>query len=270
MTDSSSPKVEAAKDQASQLKDQAVSSGQHVAETAADQAGSVVGEAKVQARDLLGQAQSELRDQAGSQQKRVATGLRAVSDELKGMAESQSDGGIATDLVHQAASRASGIATWLEDRDPGTLLSDVRSYAARKPGTFIAIAAIAGVVAGRLTRSLAGNATDEKAKEQAATPARVSDVTTTPGYVDPGYVDPGYVDPGYVDPAPVDPAPTSPAPVDPLYADAAPIDDISLRSHNVDDEFGDRATVESLFGEDAPTRSFDETAQGDDYRGDRS
>ena len=165
MTDSSSSKVETAKDQASSLKDEALSSGQHVAQTAADQAGSVVGEAKYQAKDLFTQAQGELRDQAGTQQKRVASGLRSVSDELNDMAGASQSGGLAADLVQQVASRAGGIASWLDDRDPGTLLSDVRSYAARKPGTFIAIAAVTGVVVGRLTRSLAGNAKDAKDAE---------------------------------------------------------------------------------------------------------
>lgn len=38
----------------------------------------------------------------------------------------------------------------------------MKRYARRKPGTFIAIAAVAGVVVGRLTRALAAAASDEK------------------------------------------------------------------------------------------------------------
>jgi hypothetical protein len=71
------------------------------------------------------------------------------------MASASESGGVASDLVRQAARRADGIATWLGDRDPGSLLSEVKSYARRNPGTFIAIAALAGAVGGRLTRALA-------------------------------------------------------------------------------------------------------------------
>lgn len=296
MTDSSPSKVEAAKDQAAGLKDEALASGQHVAETAADQAGAVVGEARVQVGNLLGQAQSELREQAGTQQKRVAAGLRSVSDELSSMADSSSAGGVASDLVQQAATRAGGIASWLEGRDAGTLLSDVRAYAARKPGTFIAAAAIAGVVAGRLTRSLAGNAKEEH--DQAASAPATTPVASAPAssfpvapipstYAEPAtaasataestYAAPAYTNPLYADAASTDGAApiyadaTASSGVDPVYADAAPVDDVTLRSHNLDDEYGDSSTVESLFDEPAASSpSFDETVRGDDYRGERS
>ena len=177
-------KADAVREQAGQLKDQVAGSGGHVAGAAKDEAGKVVSEAKYQAKDLLGQTQTELKDQAAAQQKRVASGLRSVSDELGSMADSSEGGGVAADLVQQAAARAGSIASWLEDRDPGSVLREVRSYASRKPGTFIAVAAIAGLVAGRLTKSLVSNASEEKS--ETPTPATV----TTPAYVEPVYVPP--------------------------------------------------------------------------------
>src|SRR4029077_10670527 len=51
-------------------------------------------------------------------------------------------------------------AGWLADRDPGALLDEVRSFARRKPGTYLAIALGAGVLAGRLTRGLTAPADD--------------------------------------------------------------------------------------------------------------
>ncbi|RFA16891.1 hypothetical protein B7R22_02245 [Subtercola boreus] len=193
-------KVEAAKEQAGQLKEQALDSSAKVTGTAKNEAANVVGEAKAQAKDLFAQTQSELKDQAGVQQQRVAAGLRSVSDELGSMANSSEGGGVASELVQQAASRAGSIATWLEGRDPGSLLSDVRSYAARKPGTFIAAAAIAGLLAGRLTRSLVANTADEKAAEKEAestsTP-EFADVVTTASAPTPAYApaEPTYVAP---------------------------------------------------------------------------
>ncbi len=57
----------------------------------------------------------------------------------------------------------SGASDWLAQRDPGSLLHEVKSFARRKPGVFIAGALVAGVVAGRLTRALTENAKDEHA-----------------------------------------------------------------------------------------------------------
>jgi hypothetical protein len=42
----------------------------------------------------------------------------------------------------------------LQNREPADLLEEVRSYARRKPGTFLLGAALAGVVAGRLTSGI--------------------------------------------------------------------------------------------------------------------
>jgi uncharacterized membrane protein len=42
----------------------------------------------------------------------------------------------------------------LQNREPADLLNDVRSYARRKPGTFLIGAAVLGVVAGRLTSGI--------------------------------------------------------------------------------------------------------------------
>ncbi|GAA1446090.1 hypothetical protein [Leifsonia poae] len=146
-------------DQAGAMKDEVVDGGTRVLDTAKDQAADVVGEAKSQATDLLHQTQSELREQAALQQQRVADGLQSVSDELADMARNSS-GGLASDLVSRAAARAGSAASYLDSRDPGSLLTELKSYAARRPGAFIALAVAAGAVAGRLTRSLASGASD--------------------------------------------------------------------------------------------------------------
>lgn len=166
----SSGKVDAAAHEAADLKDTAASQAQDVLGTAKDEAASVVGEAKTQARDLYAQTQRELKEQAGVQQQRIAGGLRSVSDELDSMASNSTGTGIAGDLVQQVSGRLSAVSTWLGDRDPGSVVTEVKRYARRKPGTFILAAAVVGVVAGRLTRALAANASDDKD----ASPAPVS------------------------------------------------------------------------------------------------
>ena len=140
----------------------------HVAETAKGEAKAVAQEVKYQAKDLYAQTQRELKDQAQVQQHRAAAGLRSVSDELDSMTANAQNPGLAADLLSQVSTRLSSAASWLGDRDPGAVLSEVKSFARRKPGTFIIGAAVLGIVAGRLTRALAANASDEHADAKAA------------------------------------------------------------------------------------------------------
>jgi polyhydroxyalkanoate synthesis regulator phasin len=147
-----------AREQAAHVADTAANEGQHVVDVAKEEAAGVADEAKSQAKDLYRQAQTELKEQAAAQQDRVASGLQSISDELSQMADSSETHGVASELAKQVADRASGIASWIGQRDPGSLLGEIKAYARRNPGTFIAAAAVAGVVAGRLTRSLTSGA----------------------------------------------------------------------------------------------------------------
>ena len=167
--------TEVAKDQAGQVADTAKQAGAQVAGTVKEQAVQVTAEAKNQAKQLLAQAQSELSEQAASTQQRVSDGLHALADELAGMARNSDQDGVATDLARQAADKARSAAGWLADRDPGSLLDEVRSFARNKPGTYLALALGAGVVAGRLTRGLTAPTDNDATPE-----ARSTAITSTP------------------------------------------------------------------------------------------
>lgn len=130
-----------------------------VAETGAHEAAAVASEAKAQLGDLVAQSGRELSDQASTQQQRLAEGLNSMGSDLSRMADADENGGMAGDLVRRAAGHVSTIGSWLGDRDPQQVLKDVSSFARRRPGTFIAVAAIAGVVVGRLSRAIAAGAT---------------------------------------------------------------------------------------------------------------
>jgi hypothetical protein len=69
--------------------------------------------------------------------------------------------GLAPEIARQAAERTRGVASWLDEREPGALVEEVRRFARRKPGAFLAGAAIAGVLAGRLTRGAVAAASDD-------------------------------------------------------------------------------------------------------------
>lgn len=153
-----SAKAEAATHEAAEVTRTAGEAARGVAETGVQEAASVAGEAKQRFGDLVSQSGRELSDHAASQQQRLAEGLGAVGGDLSRMADADESGGIAGDLVRRAAGHLSTVGTWLGDRDPQQLLQDVTSFARRRPGTFIAVAAIAGVVVGRLSRAVAAGA----------------------------------------------------------------------------------------------------------------
>lgn len=160
-------------------------SAKSVAQTAGAQTQQVVGEAKNQAVSLLQQVRQDVTNQAGSQQQRAAGGLRTLAGELQQMAEGPSESGMATGLARQAAERVESVAGWLENREPTDLLEEVRRYARRSPGTFLAVCALAGLVGGRLTRGLRDEAQQEqelnRMREQAALVPTYGESTTTYG-----------------------------------------------------------------------------------------
>ncbi|GGK10236.1 hypothetical protein GCM10010123_45240 [Pilimelia anulata] len=145
----------------------AAGAGAQVAESVREQGGEVAAEAGRQARNLAHEAGGQLAEQARAQQQRAAGGLRTLGEELDGMAQaSPRESGTATELARQASAKLTELAGWLEEREPGAVLDEVRRYARRKPGTFLLGAAALGVLAGRVTRNL-GDPADGSARPAA-------------------------------------------------------------------------------------------------------
>ncbi len=186
--------ADVAKDQASNVAGGAADAAQHVAGVAKDQVGQVKAEAGRQVKHLLGQAQSELSVQAQAQQEKLAGGLHSVGDQLRSMANNSVEPGLATDVAHQAADKAHQFASWLDVRDPGSVLNEVRSFARQRPGTFLAIALGAGVVAGRLARGLAADSGDVSGRTSATTQQGALPTART-AQLDAGLIAGGYPDP---------------------------------------------------------------------------
>jgi hypothetical protein len=192
-----------AKERAGDVRDSAKDAAASVAGTAKEQAGQVFGEAGAQARDLLSQGRAELSDQARSQQQRAAGSLHALSSQLHEMAANAPEPGLAQDLTGQVAGHAASLAAWLDDREPGAVLEEVREYARRRPGTFLALCAGAGVLAGRLGRGLQA---EDPSVDERSTPTETRDATTGSDVGEPVH---GYAAPG---------VPTTPAAVDTEWA----------------------------------------------------
>jgi len=159
--DTSSGAKEQVKEQAGQVAGTAGEQGRQVAGTAAQEARQVAGtaageaqrvasEASAQVRGLVGEATAQVEEQSRTQLGRLTEALRALGEDLERMA-SQGEGP-ATGLAREAADRTRGVVAHLEGREPRDLLEDVRGFARRRPGVFLAGSLVAGVVAGRLTR----------------------------------------------------------------------------------------------------------------------
>jgi len=139
-------------DQPASPSQSAKESGKQVASTAAQEASNVAAETRQQAKNLGHEFSNQAQQQAALQKDKAASGLHSLGGELRSMAQQGGQSGPVTELAHQAADKVTDLAYWLERRDPGSLVEEVRTYARRKPGTFLLGAAVAGIVAGRLTR----------------------------------------------------------------------------------------------------------------------
>jgi hypothetical protein len=195
--DQSNSTVDTAKSEAANVKDTAAGAASDVAQTAKSEASNVAQEAKYQARNLMDQTRSEVRGQVNSQQSALAGKLNGWASELGSMASKSDESGTMTDLAQEASRRVGEISHWLDNHEPRDVLEEVKRFARRRPGAFLAIAAAAGVVAGRLTRgAVAANTSVDSGRE--STPARAYDSDVYRGdYEGAGYGDRTYQDSGY-------------------------------------------------------------------------
>jgi ElaB/YqjD/DUF883 family membrane-anchored ribosome-binding protein len=164
-------------DEAAGVRRSVRDAGEHVTQTAVDQAKEVAAQTRQQAESLLQQGRQQLHDQAVFQQQKVALRLTTVADELRELAHNSSSDTVG-ELTRQGADQLHQFASWLHDREPGDLLEEVRSFARRRPGVFLLGAALAGVVAGRLTG--AGVAATQQPDDNRSTDNRSTAPATPP------------------------------------------------------------------------------------------
>ena len=166
--------VETAQSEAANVKDTAADAASGVAEVAKSEVSHVAAEAKYQTRNLVDQTRSQLRGQVNNQQSQLASKVHGLASELGSMASKSDESGPMTDLAQEAARRGGEIAHWLETHEPADVLEEVKRFARRRPVAFLALAAAAGVVAGRVTRgAVAANTSVDSDTEP--TPARAYD-----------------------------------------------------------------------------------------------
>jgi hypothetical protein len=141
-----------AKTQAQQVTSTAREEAQHVTEAMRSQAGDVAGEVKERARDVVHDLREEAKRRADEQGARAAQALHQTSGQLRSFGQNSEDG-VLVDLAHQAAEKVDHLASELENGGVERVMRDVRSFAQRKPGTFLLAAGAAGFLLGRLARN---------------------------------------------------------------------------------------------------------------------
>jgi hypothetical protein len=193
--------TDVAKDQAGNVASTAAQAGSQVASTAADQAKQVTYETKRQAQDLVQQGRQQLREQARTGQQKAGQGISDVAQQLRTMAQGGgTPSGPAADLIAQAGDKLEDLASWVSQREPGDLVVELRDFARRKPGVFMLGAALAGVVAGRLTTGVVAAHKDASSSSSTGT----TEYSGTSGYAAqpavpavPTYAEEGYAGTNY-------------------------------------------------------------------------
>ncbi|MFD3808706.1 hypothetical protein ACFWSF_14895 [Streptomyces sp. NPDC058611] len=201
--------------------------------TAKEQAANVVGEATAQARDLVGELRTQLTGQAETQTQRLAENVRRLSQELRELGENGKPDSTMADVARQIADGGHQVAAHVEKRGPDGLISDLQSFARRRPGVFLAGAALAGFVVARAGKSVSAAASSPASGGSSADPGAPAPAVSRPSTgsaeaspvggprpqqsgIPAGYEDPldtyGQSQPPHVTPTPPAYPPASPSP----------------------------------------------------------
>lgn len=173
--------------QASEATKDLAAEGQHsaaeVIDTAKQEATLVADQAKEQTAHLFEELSTDLREQASQQQRKVAENLRDISNEFRSMLDQSQATGTAATLVDQASHHSGRVAEWLDQREPGDLVDEVKDFARKRPGAFLGIALGAGLLAGRITRNASASKHTDQQQSPGATanaPAKTSGLSDRP------------------------------------------------------------------------------------------
>jgi|CXWJ01.1.fsa_nt_gi hypothetical protein len=156
---------------AGEVSEVAMERGGDVARAARDELTQLTAEARHQAMSLWSQASEQLREQAVNGKQQAADLLHSLAGELGHMASRSEQDGPLTAVAKQVAARAGELSHWLQEAEPSDVLAEIRRFARRRPVVFLAGAALAGVVVGRLSRGMMA-AADEHHPAKAMAPTR--------------------------------------------------------------------------------------------------
>ena len=138
---------------AGQVTEAARDEVQSVAGDVREEASAVASEAKAQARNVLDETRTALRSQARQGSDRTAGALDNLSSQFRALASGDREGaGELGRYADRASEQLHAAAQQIGSRGFDGLIDDVQSFARRRPGVFLAVAAASGFAVGRLFR----------------------------------------------------------------------------------------------------------------------
>lgn len=144
-----------ARDEASRVAGTATDEASRLRAQASGSVKSVADEARSQVRGITDTAIAQVRERADHQVGQAGDSLHRTSGQLQALARGNPDeAGPMADYAQSAADAVAGWADRLGDGGIDGLLGDMSDFARRKPGQFLAGALLAGIVAGRVGRSV--------------------------------------------------------------------------------------------------------------------
>jgi hypothetical protein len=143
---------ETARAEATATAERARQAAGEAAGTAADQARAVVGEARQQAGTVVRDLRERALNEVEGQTTRAADALRQWADDLAGLAENAQNDSPARGLAAHAADSGHRAADYLQKQGAEGVVSDLQSFARRRPGAFLGGALLAGLAVGRLAK----------------------------------------------------------------------------------------------------------------------
>lgn len=152
---------------------QAVEAVHERADIARDEMGHVAESAKDEVRSLADEARTQVRERVDEQSAQLGDTVRQFGQELSSMAEhADAPEQPAARAVRQIGDRVQDVADHVERRGVDGLIEDLKRFARQHPGQFIAGAAAAGFVVGRLVRNVDTSALADQVKGDGHDPAR--------------------------------------------------------------------------------------------------
>lgn len=180
--------ADTAKDQASAVASTTAQAATEVKDTAKEQVSAVAGETKQQVGNVVGELRQQVSQQSEAQTQRAAGGLRTLADQLQGLANGQPpQSGPVLDFVRQVAEKVQSLASQIESQGPQGMLEQARGFARRRPGGFLAGAALAGAAAGRMVKGATGDSSPDQVPSTYSAGTRTTTVPDTTTQFDTSY-----------------------------------------------------------------------------------
>lgn len=180
--------AEVARGAAQDTAQEATEQAKEVVSVASDQIASVGSEAIGHARTVVDSATSDVRDQLEQRLRTLSEQARTTAEELQALVEGRpEDAGRTKDLAQTASARIEKVADRVDELGVQGVVEEVTDLARRRPVLFLAGAAAAGVLVGRMARAgkeAQGSSSDATpngiSAPAAPTPAPMPAPTSTP------------------------------------------------------------------------------------------